>query len=117
MRSETLTIVGVGLIGGSIGLAARRRGMAGHVIGAGRQQASLDRALAAGTIDEASLDLAAAVHRSEIAVFCTPVDRIAEQVVAGGPGRAPGTLRTGPGRTHAALLPHPDALPPARRGL
>ena len=52
MKIKTLTIVGVGLIGGSIGLAAKRRGVAERVLGAGRQQASLDRALALGAIDE-----------------------------------------------------------------
>jgi cyclohexadieny/prephenate dehydrogenase len=104
MKIQTLTIVGVGLIGGSIGLAARRRGLAEHVIGVGRQQSSLGRALAAGTIDEASLDLAAAVHRAEITVFCTPVDRIAEQVLAVAPGCTPGTLLTDAGSTKATIV-------------
>lgn len=113
MRIETLTIIGVGLIGGSIGLAAKRRGLAGHVIGVGRQQASLDRALAAGTIDEASLDLAAAVHQSQVAVFCTPVDRIAEQVHAVAPGCAAGTLLTDAGSTKAAIVQGVEGRLPA----
>ena len=50
MHIKTLTIVGVGLIGGSIGLAAKRRGLAERVVGVGRQRASLDHALAAGTV-------------------------------------------------------------------
>jgi prephenate dehydrogenase len=104
MKLHTLTIVGVGLIGGSIGLAARRRGLATHVIGAGRQQASLDRALATGCIDEASLDLAEAVRRAEVAVFCTPVDKIAEQVLTSASGCAPGTLLTDAGSTKAAIV-------------
>src|SRR5437763_527462 len=44
MQIQTLTIAGVGLIGGSLGLAARRRGIASHVLGVGRSAASLDRA-------------------------------------------------------------------------
>src|SRR5262249_49136807 len=40
MKIHTLTIVGVGLIGGSLGLAARRRGLAARVLGVGRQAAS-----------------------------------------------------------------------------
>src|SRR5690348_2911833 len=99
MKIGTLTIVGVGLIGGSIGLAARRRGLAGRVVGAGRNVASLERACAGGAIDAASLDLAAAVAEAEVAVFCTPVDRIAEQVLAAAPGCAPGTLLTDAGST------------------
>src|SRR5438309_136463 len=104
MRIETLTIVGVGLIGGSVGLAARRRGVAGRVLGAGRQQASLDRARAVGAIDEGLLDLATAVRRAEVAVFCTPVDHIAAQVVAAAAGCAPGTLLTDAGSTKAAIV-------------
>jgi cyclohexadieny/prephenate dehydrogenase len=104
MRIDTLTIVGVGLIGGSIGLAARRRGLAARIIGVGRQQASLDQALSAGAIDEASLNLVESVRHSEIAVFCTPVDRIAEQVLATGPTCNPGTLLTDAGSTKAAIV-------------
>src|SRR5262245_24507186 len=102
MQIDTLTIVGVGLIGGSIGLAARRRGLALHIIGVGRQAASLEQARAVGAIDEASLDLAAAVHRAGVAVFCTPVDRIAEQVLSAAPGCSAGTLLTDAGSTKSA---------------
>jgi prephenate dehydrogenase len=104
MKIHTLTIVGVGLIGGSIGLAAKRRGVAARVLGVGRRQASLDRAVAAGAIDEASLDLAAAVRRAELTVFCTPVDQIAAQVLACAPGCAAGTLLTDAGSTKAAIV-------------
>lgn len=113
MKIDTLTIVGVGLIGGSIGLAARLRGVARHVVGVGRQRASLDEARTVGAIDEASLDLAAAVHRAEVAVFCTPVDRIAEQVLAAAPGCGPGTLLTDAGSTKSAIVRQIDGrLPP-----
>jgi threonine dehydrogenase-like Zn-dependent dehydrogenase len=72
MKLRTLTIVGVGLIGGSIGLAARKRGLAQHVVGVGRQPATLERARQLGAIDEPSLDLPAAVAQADVAVFCTP---------------------------------------------
>src|SRR5690348_2017320 len=112
MKIQTLTIVGVGLIGGSIGLAARRRNVAAHVLGAGRQQASLDRARAVGAVDETSLDLAAAVRRADVAVFCTPVDRIAEQVLAAAPGCAPGTLLTDAGSIKGAIVARLDGRLP-----
>jgi prephenate dehydrogenase len=101
---RTLTIVGVGLIGGSIGLAAKRRGLAERVVGAGRNRGSLHRAADRGAIDEAVLDIAAAVGRADIAVFCTPVDRIVEQVLAAAPGCAAGTLLTDAGSTKAAIV-------------
>jgi prephenate dehydrogenase len=104
MKIATLTIVGVGLIGGSIGLAARRRGLAERILGAGRQAESLQRARAVGAIDEGFLDLNTAVQQADVAVFCTPVDRIAEQVLASAAGCRPGTLLTDAGSTKAAIV-------------
>jgi prephenate dehydrogenase len=101
---DTLTIVGVGLIGGSIGLAAKRRGVARRVLGVGRRQASLDEALAVGAIDAAFLDPAPAVHQAQLTVFCTPVDQIADQVLALAPGCSPGTLLTDAGSTKAGIV-------------
>ena len=104
MRIETLTIVGVGLIGGSIGLAAKARKLATRVIGAGRNPASLDVARALGAIDEGMLDVSAAVHRADVAVFCTPVDKIAEQALAAGPGCKAGALLTDAGSTKGRIV-------------
>jgi len=104
MKLDTLTIVGVGLIGGSIGLAAKRRGLARRVLGVGRQQHSLDAARTAGAIDEGFLDTAPAVGRAEVSVFCTPVDRIAEQLVSVGPVCRQGTLLTDAGSTKGSIV-------------
>jgi prephenate dehydrogenase len=100
-------------MGGSIGLAAKRRGVAERVLGAGRQQASLERALARKVIDEGCLDPVAAVQRAEVAVFCTPVERIAEQVLAAAPGCRTGTLLTDAGSTKAAIVHALDGRLPA----
>ena len=48
---ERVAIIGVGLLGGSIALAVKRRGLARTVVGAGRTRATLDQALALGCID------------------------------------------------------------------
>jgi prephenate dehydrogenase len=104
MTIDTLTIVGVGLIGGSIGLAAKRRGLARQVLGAGRNLSTLERARGLGAIDEAYTDYQAAVARAQVAVFCTPVDCIVEQVVTAAPGCAEGTLLTDAGSTKGAIV-------------
>jgi len=104
MKIETLTIVGVGLIGGSIGLAAKKRGLARRVVGVGRNTPRLDVARSRGAIDEAQLDLATAMKQADIAVFCTPVDRITEQVLSAAPVCAPGTLLTDAGSTKAKIV-------------
>jgi prephenate dehydrogenase len=113
MPIQTLAIVGVGLIGGSIGLAAKRRGLAVRVLGAGRQQSSLDEALAIGAIDEAFLDLGEVVRRADFTVFCTPVDRIVEQVTGCASLCSPGTVLTDAGSTKAAIVRGIDGQVPA----
>jgi prephenate dehydrogenase len=75
-----IAIVGVGLIGGSIGLALRQRGLADEVVGIGRRQSSLQQALARGTVDRTTLDLVAGVAGAEIVIVTTPVRLIASQV-------------------------------------
>jgi prephenate dehydrogenase len=80
MQIHTLTIVGVGLIGASIGLAAKKRGLVQRVLGVGRDAVKLDQARQLGAIDEGKLDLAAAVADADLVVCCLPVDRIAEQI-------------------------------------
>jgi cyclohexadieny/prephenate dehydrogenase len=113
MLVDTLTIVGVGLIGGSIGLAAKRRGVARRVLGVGHRQASLDRARALGTVDECFLDAAKAAAQSQLIVLCTPVDGIAAQVLDLARSCAPGTILTDAGSTKTAIVQALDGrLPP-----
>lgn len=75
-----MAIVGVGLIGGSIGLALRARGLADRVIGIGRDPQRLAEALRLGAIDRAETDPARGVAAADVAVVCTPVGRIAADV-------------------------------------
>jgi cyclohexadieny/prephenate dehydrogenase len=104
MKIDTLTIIGVGLVGGSIGLAAKKRGLARRVLGAGRNPDSLNAARTLGAIDEGHLDLVAAVAQADVAVFCTPVDRIAEQVLSAAPRCQAGALLTDAGSTKAKIV-------------
>jgi cyclohexadieny/prephenate dehydrogenase len=112
MSPDTLTIVGVGLIGGSLGLAAKANGAARRVVGVGRDAASLEKARALGAIDEPCLDLAAAARRSDLVVFCTPVDRIAAQVLEAAPHCRPGTVLTDAGSTKAGVVTAVDGRLP-----
>ncbi len=79
---ETVAIVGVGLIGGSLAAALRQRKVARRVIGVGRDASRLEAARKAGLIDEGSTDLAEVARRANLIVFCTPVERVAEGVRA-----------------------------------
>jgi prephenate dehydrogenase len=104
MRVATLAIVGVGLIGGSIALAARRRGVAERVIALDCNQDTLNHALRHGLIDEGFRDLAQLAPQSDLVVFCTPVDCIAGQVLEIAAYCRPGTLLTDVGSTKARIL-------------
>ena len=100
----TVAIVGVGLIGGSIGLALKARRLAGRVIGIGRSAASLAAARRAKVVTETAVDLAAAAAEADLVVVATDVgtittllDRIYEAV-------RPGTLITDAGSTKASIV-------------
>lgn len=70
---DTITIVGVGLISGSLSLILKDRQLVKHVIGVSRTPKSLQKALDLGIIDEA-LPLEEAVKRSELIYVAIPVD-------------------------------------------
>lgn len=70
---DTITIVGVGLISGSLSLALKEKGLVKHVIGVSRTLASSERALGLGLIDEA-LPLIEAVRKSDLIYVAIPVD-------------------------------------------
>lgn len=74
-------IVGVGLLGGSVGKALKERNLVAEVVGIGRNLESLDVATRLGAIDQATTDIAAGVAGCEVVVVCTPVDIVASQVV------------------------------------
>lgn len=104
MQLNVLTIVGVGLIGGSIGLAAKRRGVARCVRGLGRSRTSLERALTVGAIDEVHLDEVAAMAGADLVVVCTPVDQIADQIVRFAPLCKAGSVLTDAGSTKGMIV-------------
>ncbi len=70
---DKITIIGVGLIGGSLALAMKEKGFAKRVIGVGRSKTSLDKAIELGLIDEA-LPLEEAVRQSDFIYVSIPVD-------------------------------------------
>ena len=70
---KRLTILGVGLIGGSLALALRQHGFRGEIVGWGRRAESLQEALALGVIDRAEPELGAAVAAAEMVLVAVPV--------------------------------------------
>ena len=70
---KKLVIFGVGLIGGSVALALKKQANAPLCVGVGRNQASLDQALALHVIDEAATDVAAALQAADMVLIAAPV--------------------------------------------
>ncbi len=101
---KSITIVGVGLIGGSIGLAARSRGVARRVVGLGSRAETLAAARELGAIDTIATEPADGVAEAELVVVCTPVGTIADWVCQLAPLCQAGTLITDAGSTKAGIV-------------
>ena len=76
-----IAIIGTGLLGASIGLAVRRRVPKCRIVGIGRRLETLEIAQRIGAVDTVSLSIAAGVKGCELVIVCTPVGRIADQVL------------------------------------
>ena len=75
MAIRQITIVGTGLIGGSLGLAIRQHGFQGTLVGCDRPDV-LDTAVTCGAIDRGDADAREAVQGSDVVVFATPIGGI-----------------------------------------
>ncbi|MFC1807660.1 prephenate dehydrogenase [Candidatus Omnitrophota bacterium] len=75
-----IAIVGVGLIGGSIGLAVKKRGLAKEIIGIGRRKSSMQKAIKRGAIDKGTLDLDNGVEDADLIIIATPVNQVVSKV-------------------------------------
>src|SRR5687767_11866018 len=78
MRWRKVTLIGVGLLGGSLGLALRKRALAGEVHGYVRREMSIAQCVEAGAVDQATTDLVSAVEGADLVVFCTPLAQMEE---------------------------------------
>ena len=95
---KQITIIGTGLIGGSLGLALKRHGFAGCIIGCDREHA-LAKAHRSGAIDRGELEAIRACEGSELIVLATPVGAIIDLIEKLGPLLPAQTLITDTGST------------------
>jgi prephenate dehydrogenase len=73
MKPKKITIIGVGLIGGSIALAAKKRRLAGEIAGVFRRRATLRKALKFGAVDRGTMDMADGVRGAGLIILAAPV--------------------------------------------
>ena len=105
-RYETVTIVGVGLLGGSLGLALKSQDAAGVVRGVGHRAVTLNKALAVGAIDEAFHDPKEAADGADLIVICTPAGLVKPMMDAMRPVVGKHALVTDVASTKAAICQH-----------
>lgn len=99
-----LAIVGVGLLGGSIGAAARQRGLFSRVVGVCRTDRAADRARQQRVVDEATIDAPRGVSKASMVVICTPVSAIASVYATIAPACPRGCVVTDAGSTKLELI-------------
>jgi cyclohexadieny/prephenate dehydrogenase len=101
---ERVALIGVGLIGASLGLVLKREGLAGYVVGCARTQATLDKALELDIVDEATADPAAAVAGADLVMLCTPVGTFAKTTATIAGHLKPGAVVSDVGSVKQAVI-------------
>ncbi len=101
---QKLAIYGVGLLGGSIALAARQRKLVDHIVGIGRSAETLQQAQDVGAIDAYSTDPAEGVADADLVVLCTPVRHIIATLPAVMKHVKKGALVTDVGSTKTSIV-------------
>lgn len=104
MPWQKVTLVGVGLLGGSLGLALKQRGLARAVHGFVRRSASIAECEELGVVDHATRDLVEAVKGADLIILCTPIAQMREMVQTMLPGLARGTLITDVGSVKTSVV-------------
>lgn len=77
---KKVAIIGVGLIGGSIGKAIKNLGLAEEVIGIGRRESSLEKAKEAGAVDSTTLNLNKGVKDADLVIVAVNVDKVKDKI-------------------------------------
>ncbi len=100
---DKLVIIGVGLIGGSVAMAARRAGLARRIVGAGRSGEALQEAIDLGVID-ASASMEEAVRDADLVLLAMPVGSMPGVMAAIAPHLPPHAIVTDAGSTKGDVV-------------
>jgi prephenate dehydrogenase len=109
---KKVTIIGVGLIGGSLAKVLKAKGLAGRIIGSGRSRETLELALKLGVIDDMGQAPAAAVEGADLVVIASPVGAFERIVAEIGPKLKKGAILTDVGSVKGELVKRIEALLP-----
>lgn len=106
-------IIGVGLIGGSLGMILRRKGLASTVVGAGRRIENLKTAVSVGAIDRYVVDPSEAVKEADLVILATPVDTYERHLQEWASCLRPGAIVTDVGSVKGELVERSERQMPA----
>lgn len=107
-----VTIIGVGLIGGSLGMILRRKGIASTVIGVGRRIENLKTAVELGAIDRYVVDPKEGVKDADVVVLATPVDTYDRHLKEWASCLKPGAIVTDVGSVKGELVEQSERAMP-----
>jgi prephenate dehydrogenase len=110
MIFRRVTIVGVGLMGGSLGMALKKHRLVKEVVGLSPKRESLDQAVKSGAIDVGETDVARAVKNSDLVILATPVDSIIKLMKSVDPFLKRGCFVTDIGSTKVQILEAAEKL-------
>ncbi|HVM98090.1 MAG TPA: prephenate dehydrogenase/arogenate dehydrogenase family protein, partial [Candidatus Acidoferrales bacterium] len=110
---ERVTIAGVGLIGGSLALAARAAGLIDEVVGLGRGAANLETARRRGIVDRYSHDPLEAARDADLLLLAVPVGAAASVVQTCAPALRAGAVVSDVGSVKASVVRDVEAALPA----
>ena len=105
-----VTIVGVGFMGGSLGMALRQHKLAREVVGLSSRPSSLVEAIKVGAIDEAITDVDKAIRHADLVVLATPVESIIKLFPTINPFLRRGCIITDLGSTKAEIVETAESL-------
>jgi prephenate dehydrogenase len=106
------TIIGVGLIGGSLGMILKRDGLADAVVGVGRRVENLRTAVELGAIDRYVSDARGGVRDADLVILATPVDTYERHLKEWGPVLKAGTIVSDVGSVKGSLVKRAELLLP-----
>jgi prephenate dehydrogenase len=107
---QKVTLVGVGLLGGSIGLALKQRKLADRVVGYVRRRPSVAECEEAGAVDKADTDLSRAVEGADLVILCTPLAQMAPLTARMLSALKPGVLITDVGSVKGSVVAELEPL-------
>jgi len=110
VRWKKITIVGVGLLGGSLGLAIKRRRLAAEVAGYVRRAATGRECERVGALDYATTDLLAAVSGADLVILCTPLAQMQPLVKPVLPALKRGAIVTDVGSVKGSVVKELESL-------